>query len=109
MYLTSHQGFLHDTEHLKHQLPSYLRLMNSSMGLFLQFAKILFTIRYGLYFDTKRNMFYNANKQCRNHLRKILNCLYDAAVSLPESHEEMEKLLTEAKVQGLTDKCQAGL
>lgn len=35
MYLTSHQGFLHDTEHLKHQLPSYLRLMNSSMGLFL--------------------------------------------------------------------------
>lgn len=54
-------------------------------------------------------MFYNANKQCRNHLGKILNCLYDGAVSLPESHEEMEKLLTEAKVQGLIDKCQAGL
>lgn len=35
MHLTSHQGFLHDTKHLKHQLPSYLRLMNSSMDLFL--------------------------------------------------------------------------
>lgn len=54
-------------------------------------------------------MFYDANKQCRNHLGKILNCLYDGAVSLPESYEEMEKLLTEAKVQGLIDKCQAGL
>lgn len=59
MYLTSHQGFLHNIKHLKCQLPKQFNTDELIDGfVFTHFAKVLFIIRYRLYFDTARNVFY---------------------------------------------------
>lgn len=84
--------------------------MNSLIGLFLHSLPKYYLLDTDFPSSKERNVFYNANKQCKSHLGKILNCLYDGDVSLPESHEEeMEGRLAEAKVQSLIDKCQTGL
>lgn len=59
MYLTSHQGFLHNIKHLKCRLPKQFNTDELIDGfVFTHFAKVLFIIRYRLYFDTARNVFY---------------------------------------------------